>query len=119
VRRPEFSRRPRCLGAGRLTTFARTRCRPARSCAACPTLQEQFAAEKEDLLDDYRQLTREIKLKNLIIACFIPPEYQDQIMRHCHFDDYDQSWAIECIECAGGGRGSTWGWPVDEGHGWG
>ncbi len=70
----------------------------------CPLLadpQEQFAAEKNDLLDDYRQLTREIKLKNLIIACFIPPEYQDQIMQHCHFDDYDQSWTIDCIECAG------------------
>ena len=74
-------------------------------------LQEQYAAEKEDLLDDYRQLTRDIKLKNLVIACFIPPDCQDQIMRHCSFDDYDQSWSIDFIEC-GGERGCGWlaGW---------
>jgi hypothetical protein len=81
--------------------------RPAHAPAPSPARppfppQEQFAAEKEDLLDDYRQLTRDIKLKNLVIACFIPPEYQDLIMRHCHYDDYDQSWAIEFIESAGG-----------------
>jgi hypothetical protein len=76
------------------------------ACAAPPLpflTQEQFGAEKEDLLDDYRQLTRDIKLKNLVIACFIPPEYQDQIMQQCRYDEYDQSWAIEFIECAGEG----------------
>jgi hypothetical protein len=38
--------------------------------------QAAFQAELEDLLEDYRALTQQIKLKNLIIACFIPPQYQ-------------------------------------------
>jgi hypothetical protein len=40
----------------------------------------QFQAEREDLLDDYRSLTQQIKLKNLIIACFVPPVYQEVLL---------------------------------------
>jgi kinesin family protein 3/17 len=40
------------------------------------TAQAAFQSEREDLLEDYRALTQQIKLKNLIIACFIPPQYQ-------------------------------------------
>ncbi len=43
----------------------------------------------------------QIKLKNLIIACFIPPDYQDKIMQHCHWQDYDSTWSIDCIAYAG------------------
>ncbi|KAI8476435.1 MAG: kinesin-like protein FLA10 [Monoraphidium minutum] len=39
-------------------------------------LRAQFQAEREDLLADYRMLTQQVKLKNLVIACFIPPAYQ-------------------------------------------
>ncbi len=53
------------------------------------------------MLEDYRILTQQIKLKNLIIACFIPPDYQDKIMQHCHWQDYDGSWNIDCISYAG------------------
>jgi hypothetical protein len=42
-------------------------------------LQEQFQREREGMLEDYRILTQQIKLKNLIIACFIPPDYQDKV----------------------------------------
>ncbi|KAG2431845.1 hypothetical protein HXX76_009338 [Chlamydomonas incerta] len=64
-------------------------------------LQEQFQREREGMLEDYRILTQQIKLKNLIIACFIPPDYQDKIMQHCHWQDYDSSWNIDCIAYAG------------------
>jgi kinesin family member 3A len=64
-------------------------------------LQEGFQAEREGLLDDYRILTQQIKLKNLIIACFIPPDYQDRIMQHCHWQDYEGSWNIDFIQYAG------------------
>jgi hypothetical protein len=43
----------------------------------------------------------QIKLKNLIIACFIPPDYQDKIMQHCHWQDYDATWNIDYITYAG------------------
>ncbi|KAG2487699.1 hypothetical protein HYH03_013698 [Edaphochlamys debaryana] len=64
-------------------------------------LQEQFQREREGMLEDYRILTQQIKLKNLIIACFIPPDYQDKIMQHCHWQDYDSTWSIDCISYAG------------------
>lgn len=64
-------------------------------------LQEQFQREREDLLEDYRALTQQIKLKNLIIACFIPPDYQDKIMQHCHWQDYEEAWNIDFISYAG------------------
>jgi len=40
--------------------------------AEAADLQAQFQSEREDLLDDYRALTQQIKLKNLVIAAFIP-----------------------------------------------
>jgi hypothetical protein len=46
-------------------------------------------------------MASQIKLKNLIIACFIPPDYQDKIMQHCHWQDYDSTWSIDCIGYAG------------------
>jgi kinesin family protein 3/17 len=58
--------------------------------------------EREELLADYRQLTQAIKLRNLIIACFIPPAYQDVIMSHCHWLEPEQSWHIDFAEHAGG-----------------
>ena len=63
--------------------------------------QEQFQGEREGLLDDYRILTQQIKLKNLIIACFIPPDYQDKIMQHCHWQDYEGAWNIDFLPYAG------------------
>lgn len=65
-------------------------------------LQEQFQREREGLLEDYRILTQQIKLKNLIIACFIPPDYQDRIMHHCHWQEYEGSWNIDFLQYAGG-----------------
>ena len=40
-------------------------------------LRAQFQGEREALLDDYRSLARGLKLKNLVVAAFIPPQYQD------------------------------------------
>eukprot|EP00798_Chlamydomonas_sp_ICE-L_P001632 gene1632-33022_t len=64
-------------------------------------LQEQFQREREGMLEDYRVLTQQIKLKNLIIACFIPPDYQDKIMQHCHWQDYESAWNIDFLPYAG------------------
>ncbi|KAL6752731.1 kinesin-like protein FLA10 [Haematococcus lacustris] len=64
-------------------------------------LQEQFQREREGMLEDYRILTQQIKLKNLVIACFIPPDYQDRIMQHCHWQDYEGAWSIDFLQYAG------------------
>ncbi|GBF89159.1 kinesin-II motor protein [Raphidocelis subcapitata] len=64
-------------------------------------LRVQFQSEREDLLADYRRMARAAKLKNLVIACYIPPEYQEVIMEHAHWDEYDEAWRIEAAELAG------------------
>jgi kinesin family protein 3/17 len=70
--------------------------------AEASDLHQQFQTQREDLLADYRALTQQIKLKNLVIACFIPPEYQELIMQHCTWREYDEQWVIDHVEHAGG-----------------
>jgi hypothetical protein len=58
-------------------------------------------ADKEALLADIRELTRDIKLKDAVLAAFIPPAYQDLVMRHARWDSRDGSWAVAAMELAG------------------
>lgn len=64
-------------------------------------VQAQFQVEREDLLEDYRALTQQIKLKNLVIAAFIPPAYQDLIMAACEWREYEEQWVIANVHAAG------------------
>ena len=57
--------------------------------------------EREDLLDDIRLLTHQIKLKDLLIASYIPPHHQQRIMQHCTWDDVQQAWHIDQLSLAG------------------
>lgn len=57
--------------------------------------------EREDLLADYRALSQQIKLKNLAIAAFIPPAYQDFIMARCSWNEYKEQWVIAGVQAAG------------------
>lgn len=79
-----------------------TRYRARRAEAA--DLQAQFQVEREDLLADYRALSQQIKLKNLAIAAFIPPAYQDLIMARCAWNEYEEQWVIAGVETAGDGH---------------
>mmetsp|Transcript_18435 Transcript_18435/g.22116 ORF Transcript_18435/g.22116 Transcript_18435/m.22116 type:complete len:824 (+) Transcript_18435:108-2579(+) len=64
-------------------------------------LQEEFSREREYLLDDIRKLTREIKLKNLVIDSFVPPEDLVKIHKRSIWDDADENWLIEKSQYAG------------------
>lgn len=64
-------------------------------------LQEEFQREREILLDDIRQLTREMKLKNLIIDSFIPPEELEKIHRRSMWDEHEDTWQVERLPYAG------------------
>eukprot|EP00892_Ulva_mutabilis_P004653 jgi/Ulvmu1/255/UM001_0259.1 len=64
-------------------------------------LRKEFQAEKEEILDGIREMTRDIKLKDLIIAAFIPPIFQEKIVQHAEWDEYESSWAIGAMEYAG------------------
>lgn len=54
------------------------------SASACPGVggvQEEFQREREDMLDTIRQLTRQLKLKDVIITNFVPPEESKKVGR--------------------------------------
>eukprot|EP00741_Cyanophora_paradoxa_P003300 tig00000692_g3207.t1 len=64
-------------------------------------LSEEFQQEREDLLSTIRELTQEIKLKNLVIDNFIPPEEAQKIQRRAQWDDERQEWSLARIAHAG------------------
>ena len=46
-------------------------------------VQAEFQREKEDILDTIRELSRQLKLKQLIMSSFIPLEQLSKIERRC------------------------------------
>lgn len=49
------------------------------------------------MLETIRQLSRTVKLKDLIIANFIPEEYAKSIERRCSWNDNDDCWTVQVI----------------------
>lgn len=64
-------------------------------------LQHEFQTERDDMLDSIRQLTRAVKLKDLIIANFIPEEYSKSIERRAQWNAEDDCWIIGKLELTG------------------
>ncbi|XP_067840527.1 kinesin-like protein KIF3C isoform X2 [Heptranchias perlo] len=55
-------------------------------------LQDEHVRERQDLEHSQNQLTRELKLKYLIIENFIPPEEKNKIMNRLCFDCEEDQW---------------------------
>ena len=64
-------------------------------------LQHEFQTERDDMLDSIRQLSRAVKLKDLIIANFIPEEYSKSIERRAQWNGEDDCWVIGKLELTG------------------
>lgn len=64
-------------------------------------LQEVIHREREDLMDRIRELTREIRLKHLIIDQFIPAEEYMKIERRAQWADQMDNWTIPNLEFTG------------------
>jgi kinesin family protein 3/17 len=64
-------------------------------------LQEEFQTERTDMLDTIRQLTQTLKLKDLIIANFIPEDYSKAMEKRAVFNQEDDSWAIPKLDLSG------------------
>ncbi|XP_064600484.1 kinesin-like protein KIF3B isoform X2 [Liolophura sinensis] len=58
-------------------------------------LQEEHSKERQELEQTQMELTRELKLKMLIIENFIPPEEKNKIMNRSYFDDEEDSWKLQ------------------------
>ncbi|XP_014779765.1 kinesin-like protein KIF3A [Octopus bimaculoides] len=64
-------------------------------------LQQEHQREMEGLLENIRQLTRELKLQMLVIDNFIPPEFQNVIEHYVHWNDDIGEWQLKCVAYTG------------------
>ena len=67
-------------------------------------VQEEFQREREDMLDTIRQLSRQLKLKELLMNNFVPPEEERKFERHATWNEEEDTWAIRGVEFAGNSR---------------
>jgi len=64
-------------------------------------IQEEFQAEREDMLDTIRQLSRQLKLKELLLENFVPPEDSAKLERRARWDDDHDAWFVPRLDLAG------------------
>jgi len=57
-------------------------------------LHEEFALEREDMVDTIRALNRQIMLKHLIVDAFVPPKYAEMIEQSALWDSVNDRWVI-------------------------
>ncbi|XP_067856536.1 kinesin-like protein KIF3B isoform X2 [Heptranchias perlo] len=60
-------------------------------------LQEEHIKERQELEQTQNELTRELKLKHLIIENFIPLEEKNKIMNRAYFDEEEDHWKTQPI----------------------
>ena len=64
-------------------------------------MQDIIHREREDLMERIRELTREIRLKHLIIDQFIPPNEYMRIEKRAEWADDMNDWVIPNVEYTG------------------
>lgn len=57
-------------------------------------LQEEHTKERQELEQTLMELTRELKLKYLIIENFIPPEEKTKLMSRAIYDEDEDAWTL-------------------------
>lgn len=69
--------------------------------AECRDLEVEFQRERTDMLDTIRELTRQLKLKSLVISNFIPMEDLNLINRRATWDEEADDWVLPRPELCG------------------
>eukprot|EP00922_Rhytidocystis_sp_ex-Travisia-forbesii_P045454 GHVS01067815.1.p1 GENE.GHVS01067815.1~~GHVS01067815.1.p1 ORF type:complete len:335 (+),score=48.34 GHVS01067815.1:120-1124(+) len=64
-------------------------------------LHQEFQQEREDLLQTIRSLTKELKLKNVVITHFVPQSEYQRIESKAVWDPDENSWMIPKLQFAG------------------
>jgi len=64
-------------------------------------LHQDFQREREDMLFTIRELTRQLKLKQLIIENFIPADETEKLSQRARWDERNDQWIISRLEFAG------------------
>ncbi|XP_022236028.1 kinesin-II 95 kDa subunit-like, partial [Limulus polyphemus] len=70
-------------------------------------LQEEHSHERRELEETQNELTKELKLKYLIIENFIPPEEKNKILSRVTFDEDDEQWKLIPLAQVNGGQQLT------------
>jgi kinesin family protein 3/17 len=78
-------------------------------------LQEEFQTERTDMLDTIRQLTQTLKLKDLIIANFIPEDFAKAIEKRAVFSQEEDSWTVPKMDLTGNSLRATVNRPLSNG----
>ncbi|CAK6446038.1 unnamed protein product [Pipistrellus nathusii] len=64
-------------------------------------LQQEHQREIEGLLENIRQLSRELRLQMLVIDNFIPQDYQEMIENYVHWNEDIGEWQLKCVAYTG------------------
>lgn len=64
-------------------------------------LQQEHQREIEGLLENIRQLSRELRLQMLIIDNFIPQDYQEMIENYVNWNEDIGEWHLKCVAYTG------------------
>jgi len=64
-------------------------------------LQAEFQREREDLLETVRQVTRQLKLKELVVQHFVPPEVATTIEQRATWSEEGDAWTLPFLRLAG------------------
>ncbi|XP_035682525.1 kinesin-like protein KIF3A isoform X4 [Branchiostoma floridae] len=64
-------------------------------------LQQEHQREMEGLLENIRQLERELRLQMLIIDSFIPKEFQEMIENYVTWNEEIGEWQLKCVAYTG------------------
>lgn len=64
-------------------------------------MQDVIHREREDLMDRIRELTREIRMKHLLIDQFIPPNEYMRVEHRAEWDQDANDWSIPNVEYTG------------------
>ncbi|CAM9194177.1 unnamed protein product, partial [Discosporangium mesarthrocarpum] len=64
-------------------------------------IQEEFQQERSDMLDTIRELTRQLKLKEVVIANFVPLEDVSNIERRAQWNEEASGWVVPRLELSG------------------
>lgn len=66
-------------------------------------IQEEYAGEREDLLETIRSMTKMLKLKHAIIENFVVPTDVEKMEERCVWDEDEERWVLERRDAETGG----------------
>ncbi|KAG1713327.1 hypothetical protein DVH05_001114 [Phytophthora capsici] len=61
-------------------------------------LKAEFQSEKEDMLDMVRELTRQLKLKHLLLSHFVPLDEAQALEKRARYDADRDAWQVSRLE---------------------